>query len=295
MDGVPPVRVLRDIPYCRARVGYARGAGPMRTVTLAFDAYLPEPKPSRPAPSLVMAFGGAFHRGSKEDDAFPTAGAFGPNTPVSAYCRRFAAKGFACFSVRYRLAPDDPDPGNSPVLTRPERVPMGRVDEVRRIMGLPPITATEMAGVMEAAIDDVAAAARVIRARAKEFGVDPDRIALGGWSAGARCALYAAYADRVPCAGVVALSGIMEPEDLRAHVSPGQPHPPLLLVAAENDLGYIVDGAEQTVHVMREKGCDARLVRVPGRDHWYAAEADTDTSRSVQEVVLSALRRWTGA
>lgn len=295
MNSLPSVRVLRDIRYGEARIGYSRGAGPMQTVPLCFDAYLPQPSSDHPAPALVMAFGGAFHRGSKEDDAFPAAGSFGPNTAVAEYCRRFAAEGFACFSVGYRLAPEDPDPGTSLVLTRPDAVPMGRVDEVRRIMGLPPIGAAEMAGAMEAAIDDVAAAARAIHDSAREFGIDRDRIVLGGWSAGARCALYAAYADRVPCTGVIALSGVMEPEDLQAHVRSGQTHPSLLLIAAENDLGYIAQGAERTVRTMRESGCNARLVRVPGRDHWYAAEAMTDTGASVQETVRATLRDWMGS
>ena len=42
---------------------------------------------------------GAFHRGSKDNDSFPAAGAYGPNTSMADYCRRFAAEGFACFSV----------------------------------------------------------------------------------------------------------------------------------------------------------------------------------------------------
>lgn len=286
-----PTRVLRDLPYAEAQVGHA---GPMRTITLTFDAYLPDPAPPRPMPALVMAFGGAFHRGSKEDDSFPTAGAHGPNTAVAEYCRRFAAEGFACFSVRYRLAPEDPDPGTTPVLTCPEQVPMGRIDEVRRIMGLPPMTPSMMAQAMEAAIDDMAAAARAIAARAAEFGVNPARLVLGGWSAGARCALYAAYADRVPCAGVIALSGMMQPEDLRAHVVAGQPQPPLLLIVAEHDLGYVPSGADATLRALHEAGCDARLVRVPGRDHWYAAEAMTDGGVTVQQAMRDTLRRWSG-
>jgi hypothetical protein len=35
--------------------------------------------------------------------------------------------------------------------------------------------------------------------------------------------------------------------------------------------------------------------RVPGRDHWYAAEAVTDSGETVQQAMRAALRRWTGA
>jgi len=295
LDILSTIRVRRDIPYTEAAIGFAGGAGPMRTVMLTFDAYLPDAGEHASVPALVLAFGGAFHRGSKEDDTFPNAGAYGPNTAIAEYCRRFAAEGIACFSVQYRLAPDDPDPGTTPLLTHPEGVPMGRIDQVRQIMGLPSITPVEMAGAMEAAMDDMAAAARAIRARAGEFGIDPERLALGGWSAGARCALYAAYAERVPCAGVIALSGVMQPEDVRAYLTADRHHPPLLLIAAENDLGYVVTGVEQTAQGMRAAGGDVRVVRVPVRDHWYAADAPTDTGETVYASIRSALSRWVAA
>ena len=295
MNSTTAVRILRNIPYAEARIGYAGGTGPMRAVTLAFDAYLPASTPPKPAPALVMAFGGAFHRGRKEDDSFPAAGAYGPNTAVAEYCHRFAAEGLACFSVDYRLAPDDPDPGTTPVIGRPDAVPMSRIDEVRAIMGLPPATAQQMADAMEAAIDDVTVAARAVLTRAGEFGVDPARLVLGGWSAGARCALYAAYADRVPCVGVLALSGTIMADDIVRHISPSRPQPALQLVVADGDVGYVRDGAGPMVEVMRDHGCDARVAWVAGRDHWYAAEAITDSGATVQTVLRDALRRWTGA
>lgn len=288
------IRVLRDIPYGTGRVGHNGGAGPMTERVLAMDAYLPLARSAHTVPALVLAFGGAFHRGSKENDCFPDAGAYGPNTAMAEYCRRFARAGFACFSVAYRLAPDDPDPGNTPVLTQ-KAVPLDRVAQVREIMGLPPITPTAMAGIVEAAIDDVTAAARAVETRAAEFGIDPTRIVLGGWSAGARCALFAAYAERVPCAGVIALSGTMAEADVAAYLPAGGKHPPLLLLTAEHDVGYIRDGAAPMISAMRARGCDARHVSVPGRDHWYAAEAATADGPSVEAVMRDTLRRWTGA
>lgn len=293
------MRLLKDIPYGEALAGYNGGAGPMRRVTLAMDAYLPDPAPAskapaRPAPAIVLAFGGAFHRGSRDNDSFPGAGAYGPNTAMADYCRRFAAEGFACFSVSYRLAPDDPHPGDTPVLTRPETLRLSRVAQVREIMGLPPIEPAAMAGIVEAAIDDVSAAARAVIARAAEFNVDPARLVLGGWSAGATCALYAAFAERVPCVGVLALSGSIAPHDIDAYLAPSRPHPPLLLVTAEHDLDYLREGAAPMVEALRAHGCDARRVTVPARDHWYAAEAVTSDGGTVQEALRASLRQWTG-
>lgn len=286
------IRCLPDLPFAEAGIGWS--SGQPRQEVLRLDAYLPaEPGPPRPA--LVLAFGGAFHRGSKEDDAFPAANATGGNTAIAEYCRRFAALGFACFSIRYRLAGDDPAPSPTPVLTRPEGVPLGRIAAVRAIMGLPPATALEMARVMEAGIDDMVAAVAMVRARAAEFGVDPARVVLGGWSAGARCALYAAYAEGVACAGVIALSGAMQAEDVAHYLVPGRPHPPLLLFIAERDLDYVADWAPPTIARFRAAGAEARLLRIPDADHWYQAEAATEDGIGVQDAMLAALRRWTQA
>lgn len=280
------MRILRDIPYATRPT---RDGG---TSVLAFDAYLPDgPGPS---PAVVLAFGGAFHRGSKEDDAFPTAGAHGPNTAMAEYARRFAEAGFCAFSVRYRLAPEEPLPGDTPVIQSPSSVPMGRIAQVREIMGLPPATPEGMAEAMEAAIDDVADAARAVRARAGEYGVDPGLIVLGGWSAGARCALYAAFGECVPCAGVVALSGAMQPDDLSFHLARPGPRPPVLFVSAEADLPYLGrDALAAQVQALAEAGVAARQVEVPGRDHWYPAEAATDAGGTVWDTMLGAVRGWT--
>lgn len=171
---------------------------------------------------------------------------------------------------------------------------MGRIARVREIMGLPPLAPEAMALAMEAGFDDMEAAARAIRARAAEHGLDPARIVLGGWSAGARCALYAAHAAGVECAGVVSLSGTMQPADLAAHLPPGRRAPPLLLVAAEHDLDSVLGPAEANIAALRATGAEASLVRVPGQDHWYPAEAATDAGGSVEAVMETALRRWMG-
>lgn len=71
---------------------------------------------------------------------------------------RVAAKGYVAVSASYRLAPKHKFP---------------------------------------AQIQDARAAVRFLRANAKEFGVDPDRIAAGGFSAGGHLALLLGLADKV--------------------------------------------------------------------------------------------------
>ncbi len=285
------VKIERDIVFGEARVGYDGGRGAMASVPLKLDAYLPsdEQLVSPPRPALIMAFGGAFHRGSKDNDAF-TDGK-GTSTAVAEYCRRFAAEGHPAFSVEYRLAQSDPDPGTSPVLTRPDEIPMSRINPVRVELGLPPVSAREMAGVMEAAFEDVANAVRFVRANATRFGVDVDRIVLGGFSAGGRSAMYAAYGKRVEVAAVVSLSGPLVPADADVYLAKGGVMPPLTLVSGERDLDYVVEFVPQIAAKFRTAGRPVEHVLVPGGTHFYAAEARTDDGRTVIEVVRDALAR----
>jgi steroid delta-isomerase-like uncharacterized protein len=282
------MKIIRDIAYATARIGHRSGG--TGEVTLAYDAYLPDAKPLG---AVVLAFGGAFHRGSKEDDAFPGAGDTGTNTAMAEYCRHFALQGFAAYSVQYRLAPQDPVPPEDRVLGRPDEVPLGRIAQVREIMGLPPMAARDMADTMEAAIADMAAAVLHIRGRAAEDGFDPARMVIGGWSAGARCALYAAYARRVPCAGVLALSGAMPVWDVAAHVAPGAP--PLLMISAERDIGYIREGVEPTLAAFAERGVATEHVTVPGWDHWYPGDAPAAPGGTVAGAMLGFVQRCASA
>jgi hypothetical protein len=82
--------------------------------------------------------------------------------------------------VQYRLAQMDPEPSLEPVLTRPDEVPMSRVSVMRAEMGLAADRAERMARFMEAAFDDVAEAVRFVEARHGDYGIDPERIVLGG-------------------------------------------------------------------------------------------------------------------
>ena len=87
----------------------------------------------------------------------------------------------------------------------------------------------------------------------------------------------------------------MATEDIAAYLPPGHQHPPLLLLVADGDIGYVRESAAPMVKAMRDRGCDARLETVLGSDHWYAAEAKTDAGTTVQQAMRGALRQWVGA
>jgi acetyl esterase/lipase len=114
------VEVLRDVVY---------GAGGGRELKL--DVYRPRKALERPSPVLVWVHGGAWRAGDKR-----TGGA---------HLMPFAARGFFCASVNYRLTRE---------------------------------------AVFPAQIEDCKCAIRYLRAHAREYGLDPDRIGVWGSSAG---------------------------------------------------------------------------------------------------------------
>ena len=283
-----------DIIFGLARIGYNKGQGPMQVVSLKFDAYLSAIPASTPTPALVLAHGGVFHRGSKESDVF-SAGT-GTTTPVAEYCRRFAALGLPSFSVQYRLAQMDPEPSREPVLTRPHEVPVSRANIVRTELGLPAIEPSEMAQFMESAFDDVTEAVRFIKAHHGDFGIDPERIVVGGFSAGGRCATYAAYGKRIGVAGVFSISGPLMPTDATAYLARARdlPLPPLLMISGERDLDYVCTFVPEVERQFRTAGRQVSWAQVPGAAHFYSSESQTRDGRTVFQVIRDSITVWVG-
>jgi acetyl esterase/lipase len=98
----------------------------------------------------------------------------GDSTQLPSMAKRLAATGYAVAAINYRLAPAHPFP---------------------------------------AAYDDLGAAVGYLREHAGELGVDPDRVALYGRSAGGHLALLAAYRWQAPF--VRAVVALYAPTDLR--------------------------------------------------------------------------------
>ena len=266
IDKTHGVRVTRDVRYAIARVNVSTKPAERE---LLLDVYQPEDLAAGTrSPALVLAFGGAFHRGSRESDRVDAEGQ--KNTTIAEYCRLFAQRGYSSFSIDYRLVQEDPDPGSTPVITNEASIPRSRIDVVRAKLGLPPATFTMLKAGIEAAADDMATAVTFVRANAVRFGVDPHRIALGGFSAGARTALNVAYGERVPVSAVVSLSGFIGPDDLTRHVT-GEGQPPVLLFSGEHDLDYIAKSFAGTAAYFRAKGLLHGAHVVPTVDHFYPA------------------------
>lgn len=262
------LRITRDLVYGRACV-HMHSQPQERE--LALDLYQPSDcQPGDRRPALVMAFGGAFHRGDKRQDEFEQAGQ--RNTPVSAYCAALARRGYVAASIDYRLVQEDPDPGVTPVIGNPQGIPLSRVAYVRQLLGLPPATAEMVWAGMEAAADDMAQSVAFLQANAHTLGLDSARIAVGGFSAGARTALGCAYGERSPVAAVVSLSGFMADDDLVRLVVPGESLPPALFITGEHDLDYIALQAARLHEHFGRVGVTSQAWTVPGAGHFYAAD-----------------------
>jgi acetyl esterase/lipase len=148
--GLKAVEIKKDIVYTQ-----------MDGKELLLDAYLPEGCET-PVPAVMVIHGGGFRSGSKDKPKFPE---------IAEY---LAARGFACFSINYRLM----DSARFEALKGEEKEQL-RADAARK------------------AFADTAAAIEWVRTNHAELNIDPDRIAALGGSAGAICALSAAVTNEV--------------------------------------------------------------------------------------------------
>jgi acetyl esterase/lipase len=133
-----------------------------QTATLRLDLYEPAGDTVTARPAIVWVHGGSFCCGSKTS----------PELVEEA--NAFARKGYVSVSIDYRLVEDGCTPGAD----------LGRC-----------ITAIGHAR------EDAQTAVRFLRSQAATYRIDPDRIAIGGSSAGAITALNVGYSPENPGPG----------------------------------------------------------------------------------------------
>lgn len=235
---------------------------------LLVDVYQPIGLPSgTQSPALIMAFGGAFHRGSKEDDAFEVEGS--TNTAIAEYCLEFAKRGYVCFSIDYRLIQEDPDPGKTISISSQDLVPRSRVDEVRKIMNLPPADNLMLWRGIEGAIDDGVSAIRWVKENAERFQIDPQKIVIGGWSAGGRIALHAAFAEKEEVAAVFSISGYMHPVDMKECMLSDTGAPSVFISWGSKDLDYVLSQGPVFQEHFNKVGIEHTACEIQNASHFY--------------------------
>lgn len=189
------VVIEEDILYGQAM--NARGQNEL----LYLDLYRPvgDDGPLVDRPLVVFAHGGSFKNGSRK------------GSEIAGYLRRMALRGWAMATISYRLRPTG-TAGSKPNQDLIVEAALGDSDTLRD------------------AQHDMQAAVRFLRANATTYGIDPEKIAVGGSSAGAVTALQAAINEEDPgesgtpgvssaVAAAVSVSGAADPD----HIEAGDP------------------------------------------------------------------------
>lgn len=145
-----------------------------RNVTLAtLTPFLPD-RSKATGTAVVVAPGGGFRTLSMENEGSDVA-------------RALAARGIAAFVLKYRLVPTPPDPAAFEKSMREMFAAAGRPQSRPNPMRNGPSLAPQLA--------DTRAAFALIRKRAAAWDVDPDRVGMVGFSAGAMLTLQTALRD----------------------------------------------------------------------------------------------------
>lgn len=297
-----PYSVTRDVVYKQATVIQN---GERASKDLWMDIFLPEQKVDGGLPAVIFSYGGAFQRGNPRE-IYDIDGQ--QDTPGEEYCRRFASRGYACFTITYRMTPDHPVPSlegySEEQLDRTTvSLMMDRVNPVRADMELPPLNPESKADMkllsdaVLAAAEDLRSALNFVRERANEFGVDEDKIVLGGFSAGAVTSWNVGHGLGEDAAGIFLLSGAPLVFQLEKAVSDGPSTVPILMFLAQTDLSGARISNPIMVQHFEKMGVDYEFAWVPGFGHFYPAGATSmsgDATRmSVDARIMRFLNRVT--
>jgi dienelactone hydrolase len=149
------VAVTRDVVYGVGNVSDGAEPRVWTQKDLLMDVYAPDGLEVSGKPALLLVHGGSFQEGSKEKEE------------IVSFANFFAQRGFVAFAMNYRLDGDYPPAPDT-------------------------WDAASLTAAAHAAMVDVKACIRHIRANATAYGIDPDKIALLGESAGAIAGVVAA-------------------------------------------------------------------------------------------------------
>jgi acetyl esterase/lipase len=205
-------------------------------MALSLDLYRPAVDSAARRPVFIWVHGGGFANGDKANDR------------DAMMATQFAQRGYVAVSINYRLLDG---PGCS-------------ADR-----GIGPRCFN--AGVE--AVHDAQAAVRWLRANADEYGIDVDRIAVAGESAGAIVAVGVGVASDFPGEG----NNPEYPSKVRAWVSISGGLPDGIFVDSTDSPGLLFAGTKdkivpyewsvETANAMREAGVTAVLERLEGAGH----------------------------
>lgn len=271
---------------------------------LWMDMWQPTKAADTLRPTVIFTHGGSWHLGSPRFK-YDVGGA--QTTSPAEYCKTYASRGYNCFAIEYRLTQENPVPSGEGYLEEQLdpaaiRFVIERINLVRIANGLPSLDPDNsndqvtMLNGIRAATEDLNQALNFILANAETYRVNPKKIALHGFSAGAVTSVHVAYALNAPVAAVVANSGGPVGFDITATVTADSP--PLLLFVGQHDLEGAIELAPAVREIFKAAGAPFEFAWVPGAGHFYSAASTSlgsDALRlSIDERVSKFLSKTLG-
>ena len=269
---------------------------------LQLDVYTPtSDKFVGPRPAVILVHGGGFQRGGRRQPAYKEQGAV--HSRMEDYAQLLAPLGYNCFVIEYRLAPEYPEPlirldadWLLPMNEDITEAGMRRVNFARSTLGLGPLEGDAGKLVVWktvlSAAEDLEKAVEFVRSSAKTYNTDPDRIALGGHSAGAATVINATFGLKVPVKAVFPLSPPVSAIDLKKTIT-SKKEVSTLLILSQNDEPAVMEKVPVITKAMRSANADFELVWVPGFPHFYphgsVSLSDDGTRDSVGDRIIKFL------
>ncbi len=154
VDSLFTVQVTPEIKFGQ-NMQLDNETGELAPMDLYLDLYMPENDPLAERPLMILAFGGSFIVGNRDDYYMVN------------LCRHFATLGYVTASIDYRVTAE--------------------------LLSTPSDTVAFQA--VTKGTHDMRAAVRYFHKEAGNLGIDPEQIYVGGVSAGAFAAIHSAYLD----------------------------------------------------------------------------------------------------
>jgi len=233
------VKVTRNLQYASGEV---REPSPTRRA-LFLDVYQPDSADvSWKRPVMIAIHGGGF--------------LFGDKGEMNNLCRELAARGYVCFSINYRLVPDDP----------------------------PGVSQDQYTRTVMAAVADADHAAQWIEANAAKYQADTGRMFIGGSSAGAVTSMLLAYNPEIKAPhfrAVADLWGTMGPRVTWIKKS----GPPLLIIHGTEDETITVSAAREIDARAKQVGLQHETFLIDGMGHGLPLNLQVGSETLLQHLV----------
>jgi dienelactone hydrolase len=274
-------QVTPDVKYGEGKVN-SNGEVAMKDLTM--DVYSPKDESNEPRPAVILTYGGSFHRGNPRS---PYTGFGGQTTSMSQYAMRYAAEGFVVFTINYRVAPDNPivdeysgyTEENIDVSVFTNQAAIAQTNVIRQQMGLELLTDENAEPVLKAAVlaaaEDLRAAIHHIKAESDTYKINPDKIALGGFSAGAVTSINVAYGMQEDVSAVFINSGFVAGLKVENKIATSDSNPPIMMFMSDNDYPVVSMFTQPLIEVFKAHGVEYHFNWVPGFGHFYPGGAVT--------------------